>query len=272
MISPDEELFVPFLSDEEELAFLLKAGLVSAKTAKVKPFYYNGAYTRFPQFCRVVGSCGGSTAVIAPDGGLHCINADRLSEMQTGAAKLLKELTEINAVSSFVAFDFETTGLRPDSDRIIEIGAVKYIDGEEVSSFETLVNPIRLLSAQITELTGITNLQLKDAPTLDTVLPELLEFVGDLPLVAHNAPFDSAFLEAACKRWGLDAPKEYYDTLVLSRKILPGFAHYKLQDLIFQLNIDGGEAHRASSDARACGELFNICRTVPFASNGGRAF
>ncbi len=267
MIAPKETEFVKFSSAEEELAFLRSCGLVTAKAVKSKVFCYKGTYTRWPVFCRVIGKTSSGAAVLSLPGGEHCISTDYLSEMQSGSAKLYRDACEINAISSYVAFDVETTGLSPQSDKIIEIGAVKYTDGREISRFQALINPGFPISAYISELTGITNAELHNAPDISSVLPEFLSFLGNCPVAAHNAPFDKSFLEKACSGAGISLVNSFYDTLTLSREIFPGLSSYKLQDLIHTFDLDGGTAHRALFDACAAAQLFELCKTTPFASN-----
>lgn len=272
MIAPKENEFVKFSSAEEELAFLRSCGLVTAKAAKSKVFCYKGAYTRWPVFCRVVGKTSSGAAVLSLPGGEHCISTDYLAEMQTGSAKLYKDACEISAVSSYTAFDVETTGLSPQSDRIIEIGAVRYSAGQETRRFQALVNPGFPISPQISELTGITNSELGRAPDISSVLPEFLHFLGSDPVIAHNAPFDRSFLENACTGLGFGLENIFYDTLKLSREIFPGLSSYKLQDLMHTFELDSGTAHRALYDAKAAAQLFELCKSSPFASIGGILF
>ena len=111
--------------------------------------------------------------------------------------KLLNQLD----LSEYIAFDFETTGLSPDDDRIIEIAAIKFIDGNPVDRFVTLVNPQRPIDPFITDITGISDKMVKEEPIELDVLDDFLEFLSDLPLVAHNISFDKSFLDAICKRY-----------------------------------------------------------------------
>lgn len=272
MINPKENEFTRFVSEDEELDFLRSCGLVTARAVKSKAFYYKGAYTRWPVFCRVIGKTDSGAAVISLPGGEHCINTDYLSEMQAGSSRLYRDACQINGIGTFVALDFETTGLSPQSDRIIEIGAVKYSDGKELSRFQSLVDPGMPISEYITELTGITNSELDSAPELTEVLPQFLEFLDSLPIVAHNAAFDKGFLDTACAQHGISLNNELYDTLALSRWIFPGLPNYRLQTLVSTFDIDGGRAHRALFDACAVAQLFELCKTIPFAANKGSLF
>ena len=156
----------------------------------------------------------------------------------------------------YVAFDLETTGLDPENDRIIEIGAVKMCDGKEISRYQTFVQPHRELERKIVELTGITDEMLRDAPDIETVLPEFVEFIGDCPLVAHNAKFDTAFLRNACARLSLPYTCTSIDTLSLSQQLLPDLQRHKLDVIAKTLKLPSFNHHRAADDANICGMIF----------------
>ena len=100
---------------------------------------------------------------------------------------------------TYVVFDLETTGFSSVKDKIIEIGAVKVADGKITDKFSTFVNPKRPIPFEITQLTSITDQMVMEAPAIETVLPQFLEFVGDAVLVAHNASFDVGFIEQNCR-------------------------------------------------------------------------
>ncbi len=158
--------------------------------------------------------------------------------------------------NEFVAFDLETTGLSPENDTIIEIGAVIMQQGKEVSRYQTFVNPGRKLESKIVELTGITDDMLRDAPTIDQVMPEFLEFVGNRPLVAHNAKFDTGFVRQACVRLGLTYDLTALDTLPLSQQLMPQLNKYKLDVVAKALSLPSFNHHRAADDAMTCGLIF----------------
>src|SRR5215471_1255782 len=129
---------------------------------------------------------------------------------------LLREVT-------FVVLDLETTGGAPDGNGITEVGAVKVRGGELIGEFATLVNPGGPVPPFITVLTGITEAMVLPAPPISEVLPPLLEFLGDAVFVAHNAPFDTGFLKAACLRHGHQWPApRVLDTAQLARRLLTG--------------------------------------------------
>ena len=157
----------------------------------------------------------------------------------------------------YVAFDLETTGLSSQKDEIIEIGAVRMQGGKELDRFQTFVNPGRRLEQKIVELTGITDAMLADAPSIETVLPEFLEFVGDRVLVAHNADFDTGFIREACRKQGLSYGFTSVDTLILSQNLLPHLNKFKLDVVSNALSLPDFNHHRAGDDAVTCGLIFH---------------
>ncbi len=157
---------------------------------------------------------------------------------------------------SYVVFDIETTGFSSVEDRIIEIGAVKVQQGKIVDSYSTFVNPERPIPFEITNLTGITDEKVLDAPTIETVLPEFLGFIGESVLVAHNAGFDVGFMEQNCRRMNLPEKFTYLDTVALARVLLPTLSKYKLNIVAKALGISLENHHRAVDDAGATAEIF----------------
>lgn len=156
---------------------------------------------------------------------------------------------------SYVSLDLETTGLNPKLDKIIEIGAVKILNGVRTDTFSTFVNPGRRLEERITELTGITDEMLADAPTIEQVLPEFLEFLGELPILGHSVLFDFSFLKKAAVNQKLFFEKEAVDTLRIARKHLAALEHRSLDFLCEYYEIPH-QAHRALADAEATSVLY----------------
>jgi DNA polymerase-3 subunit epsilon len=157
----------------------------------------------------------------------------------------------------FIAFDLETTGTVPGVDQIVEIGAVLFNNFEVESVFSTLINPQRPIPAGASAVNGITDDMVFDKPLIEDILPSFAEFCQDLPMVAHNAPFDSQFLLADIKRHELAAPRGVVlDTLPIARKVFPGLPNYKLGTLVQHLKIPSSNFHRAEEDATYCGRLF----------------
>ncbi len=153
-------------------------------------------------------------------------------------------------VEDFVAFDLETTELDPEKGRIIEIGAVKVLGGRIAGRFGRVVNPGCHIPLSVSKLTGITDSDVRDAPPEGEVIPSFLEFVGELPLVAHNVKFDLSFLTPYL------AEARTYDSLILARIALPCLRDHRLETLASFFNIELEDAHRAPADAEAVAKVF----------------
>ncbi|MDX5892950.1 DEDD exonuclease domain-containing protein [Rubrobacter radiotolerans] len=153
----------------------------------------------------------------------------------------------------FVVFDLETTGSSAKEGRITEFGAVKLVGGEVREKFTTLVNPERHIDPFVTRLTGITDEMVAGAPKVGEVLPLFEEFVEGTVLVAHNARFDCAFVEAAR---GASLPNPVLDTLKLARMLVPGLRRYRLSSLATHLGVRQVPNHRAFADASVTAEVF----------------
>ncbi len=153
----------------------------------------------------------------------------------------------------FVVIDLETTGLEPRLDRIVEIGAVKLLNGEIVGEWSTLVNPGVFVPQETTHITGITTEMVQDAPFFTEIHPQLMEFIGEGSVfVAHNAEFDRSFLNNTLLRHqleGLDNP--YLCTFKLAKQVHPNLSAYSLGALTTMFEIPLVNAHRALDDARA---------------------
>ena len=157
----------------------------------------------------------------------------------------------------YVAFDLETTGLYNRRDRIIEIGAVRMKNGEEIDRFQTFVDPGCKLEKRTTDLTGITDEMLRGAPKIETILPEFLEFVGNSPLVAHNADFDTSFIYSACKEQGLVYNLTSVDTLTISQNLLGELHKFSLDVVAKHFKLEDFNHHRAGDDALICGKIMH---------------
>ena len=158
---------------------------------------------------------------------------------------------------SFVVFDVETTGLRTGYDRLTEIGAVKVVNGAEVGSFQTFVNPGRSIPERITELTGIDNSMVAGAPDEGEAVRKFFEWAGeDVVLVAHNATFDTDVIKAACERNGIDYNYTHIDTLVLCRELVEDAKKYTLDNVAKKLKLPAFDHHRADEDARILVKIF----------------
>lgn len=158
-------------------------------------------------------------------------------------------------MDSYISLDLETTGLSPKHDKIIEIGAVKIIDGNIVDTFSTFVNPGRSLEDRVVALTGITDSDLKKAPLVDEVIGELISFSDDLPLIGHRILFDYSFVKQAAVNSGIKFERTGVDTLKISRACFPELESKRLKDMCnyYDINLN---AHRALNDAIATHELY----------------
>lgn len=161
-------------------------------------------------------------------------------------------------IKDFVAIDVETSGLNPAEDKIIEIGMVKVIDGDIVDRYATLINPRLVIDNRITELTGITQDMLEGKPFIEDVIEDIINFIGDLPILGHNVIFDYSFIKKAAVNSGLTFDKKGIDTLKLARRLLPEVEHKNLEYLCKYFEIDSENSHRAYDDAVSAKELFFI--------------
>ena len=163
-------------------------------------------------------------------------------------------------ISSFVALDLETTGLNPATDRILEIGAVKIIDGRETEVLSTLVDPGRQVSERITQFTGITNEMALGGMEYTQAVARLVDFCEDLPLLGHNVIFDYSFVKRAAVNQKLTFEKTGVDTLKIARTLLPDLAHRTLEYLCAYYGIGEDTHHRATEDARSAICLYERLR------------
>ncbi len=159
---------------------------------------------------------------------------------------------------NYVVVDIETTGINPTSNYITEIGAVKIIDGQVKKQYSQLINPKVSISPQITQITGIDNAMVENAPSFEEVIPEFLTFVEDLPLIGHNILFDFSFLKYHCQQCGYAFEHTGIDTLEIAKLCLPALKSRSLTYLIEHFEIEREKAHRAYHDALATYELFEV--------------
>ena len=157
--------------------------------------------------------------------------------------------------SEFVAFDLETTGLNPGQEAITEIGAVRFRAGEILDTFQTFVNPGKPIPYAITNLTGIRDTDVADAPRPAEALRAFLAFAGDAPLVAHNAGFDMGFLRATAERAGIALDKVAIDTLPLAQALLPELKKHRLNLVAEHLGLPAFKHHRAVDDAKTVARM-----------------
>lgn len=193
----------------------------------------------------------------------HAIGSDDFKVIYGCEAYLVDDLDDTvrnsegqSLQSSFVVFDLETTGFSPTRNRIIEIGAVKVEKGRITDRFSTFVNPEVPIPLRITEVTSIDDSMVEDAPLIETVLPEFLEFCKGCVLVAHNADFDYSFICKKGAEQGLDTRFTVVDTVGIARVLFPHLARYTLDNVAKVLKISLINHHRAVEDAEATAEIF----------------
>lgn len=176
----------------------------------------------------------------------------------------------------FVAFDFETTGLSPETERVVEIGAVAFAmrrgdDGWQAipeAAYETLVNPGRPIPPNVSAIHGISDLDVSGAPRFAEAAANFFPYIENSVLVAHNAPFDMGFLRAEATRACIEIPSNpAYDTIAIAKTAVPHLPSYSLKALASSFGIVQSSAHRGGDDARVCMELFARCVSLIDTSN-----
>ncbi len=185
----------------------------------------------------------------------HSYNPKRQKKSKNFEYKKIFEPTACN----YVIFDFETTGLSPENDKIIEIGALKVIEDKVISSFNELIDPERPIPPYISEKINITNEMVFGKRKIEKVLPEFIEFIEDLPLIAHNAKFDMSFLLQNIEKMNLKCNNPAIDTLYLSRKYL-NLEKNSLSYITNHFGINHDNAHRAFADVSALLEVYKIIK------------
>lgn len=248
MLKP--KAWTAFANAQEKLAFLKEFGLVPKSQNYIKQFFYSGVYTQRPAPCAIEGHCEGKTLVIRVAGELHCIQADYLQDMQAGHYRSPEE---------YIVLDLETTGLDPRRDKIVEFAGVRYYQGRQEESLSMLINPGCSIPPEATRVNQISDEMVADAPSMEHALPQISAFLGDTPLVAHNASFDISFLKIAYQAAGLPFQNAVFDTLALCRRAFPGRRNYSLSSLKQYFSIETGTAHRALPDVLATAEVFAAC-------------
>ncbi len=180
---------------------------------------------------------------------------------------LIYNLKDYNLLNDeFVVFDTETTGFTPYNDQMIEIGAVKIKNGEITGRFDELINPGRKLPERIVELTNITDDMLKDCDNECNVTKRFMEFIGDKPLVAHNAKFDIGFISASYNKYNLgEFNNTVLDTMSIARMLYPNWRNHKLSTLVKELDVPWDESahHRGDYDSEGTAiGFYKMCKVL----------
>ena len=169
---------------------------------------------------------------------------------------------QILAEETYCVLDIETTGISKLTEKITEFGIMKIKNGEVIDTFECFVNPEKPIPEKVVEITHITDEMVKDAETIEVVLPKVIDFVKDTTIVAHNASFDIGFIKENARRLGLTFDNTYIDTLALAKELFPDFKKYKLGLIAEKLDIKVDVAHRALADVETLVAVFNVMLNI----------
>jgi len=256
----------------EELDFLKKYKLASKTKTTLPTFYYYAPGSDIPSVCEIAGFerayDNWAIMVIKTNDSYIKIHSGYLLEMRdrgtaygknADSARNHKTVRKSNQKNSYIVLDIETTGFNRNKDKIIEIAAIKYT-GNNVSEFHEYVNIDSVIPANITLLTGISNDTIRDAGSIDIVMPRFLSFIGKYTLVGHNIRlFDIPFLNTVCANLGLPNIKNrLLDTLPLSKEKLPGLENHKLSTICNYYGIDTSNAHHALADCYMCDSVYRF--------------
>lgn len=154
----------------------------------------------------------------------------------------------------FVAVDVETTGLSPLANELIEISAIKYKGIEKIDTFSTLIKPKSRIPYYITNITGITNEMVVNSPIVEEIMPKLVNFIGESPIVAHNANFDYSFLQSYSNN--SFSKNQVIDTVRIGRKLFPSLPNHKLGTIAKHIGIMEDGFHRAEFDCECCAKIY----------------
>lgn len=250
--------WTPFTDLDDQLNHYRLWGLIPPKSKKLRPIMVVDGYWDAPEPCRVVGYQRDNCAVVELADGLHAIHGEYLAELQpTAHQKLPSGICFSEILAKYVVIDIETTGFDFRHDRIIEIAAISYEYGKKVSDFHSLINPGRLIPTDIVSLTGISQDDVKTAPELEDIASAFLDFIGDMPIIGHNAlTFDVPFLSAQLSAV-IENP--VIDTLPMARKVFDLLPRHKLAYLNDVLHLGSAGSHRAFNDVETTNALLWAC-------------
>ena len=184
--------------------------------------------------------------------GIECYLAD-------DGAPVVYNSNSYSVDEEFAVLDIETTGLNAKKDKITEIAAVKVKKGSITGRFSSFVNPGISIPDNIKKLTGISDEMVMDSPPIREVLPDLLDFIGNLPIVAHNSPFDMGFIKHSAQNMGILIANPVIDTLQMSRRMFPRLERHRLDAVAKHLGIKQENHHRAQGDSEAAAKIFSTC-------------
>ena len=249
-----------FADKRDKILYFRKWGLISEKGIQLHPVMVRDGADGEPQVCEVVGHQGETWAVVELGDGFHAVYGEYLAEMQPDLfQKLPRGTMATDILQEYVIFDIETTGLSRQEDAIIEIAAIRYRYRKKVDEFYSLVNPGIEVPPNITELTGITTDDLIDAPSWGTVSADFSLWLGDTPVIGHNAvSFDMPFI---VEQSIVPFPNMVFDTLPMARGAFPELPRHKLSYLKDVLKLGDNISHRAMADVETTFALLWACLT-----------
>lgn len=255
---PPKTEWKKFASRQEKVDKYRKWKFISDKATWTKTLIYSGIYTDIPVPCDIIGYTEYDEAVITLYDKLHTINPIYLLQMQSFESPA--KLPSKTIPTDYIVLDIETTGLSVKEDKIIEIAAAKVQGGKVLDSFETLVNPEMHIPSRAQKVSHITDEMVSDAPIIQVAISQFLEFIEDLPLVAHNGTaFDFKFIKKEVEAIGKKITNFTFDTLTLSRLAFPDCDNHQLSTLVEYLEIETKNTHRAMPDVLATVSLFQKC-------------
>lgn len=184
-------------------------------------------------------------------------NKNKTSPSKKSTSFEYQKITEPN-FSNYIVLDFETTGLSPTENKILEIGAIKVLNNTISEKFETLINPTVPIPPFISSKINITDSMVCDKPKIEEIFNKFIDFLEDYPLVIHNAKFDMGFLISNANKFNIKINNPALDTVATTRKLFPELKKYNLSFLCNHFNITNINAHRAMSDAMATHFLYEI--------------
>jgi len=166
----------------------------------------------------------------------------------------LQEKNKLANTNVFVAIDVETTGLSPTANELIEVSAIKYDGSKKIDTFSTLIKPKARIPYHITNITGITNDMVESSPEVEEVMPSLVEFIGDYPIVAHNANFDYKFIQSYSNN--SFSKNKLIDTVPIGRRLYPNLPNHKLGTIAKHIGVTEDGFHRAEFDCECCAKIY----------------